>query len=82
MVIESELLILEEHGWPSVASRLGFRRPCNFHFCTLGIHPPCKEFKLCYRMRKATWREILGSERAFWMFQPQWMTPGADELPG
>ena len=47
----------------------------------LRIQPPSTKLKLWYRMGTATWREILESERAFWMFRPQWMLPRVDELP-
>ena len=39
------------------------------------------KLKLWYRMGTAIWRETLESERAFWVFRPQWMPPRVDELP-
>lgn len=47
----------------------------------LGIQPPSTKLKLWYRMGTATWRETLESERAFWVFRPQWMPPRVDEVP-
>lgn len=86
MVMESEPLVLEKYGTQSMASKLGTKRPCNFHFCSLTmfalrIQPPCKKLRHFYRMTKATWRESLETERSSLMFWPWWILPGADDLP-
>lgn len=54
-----------------VASSLGTKSPCSFHFCSLrmptpGIQPPYVKLRHIYRMTKATWRETQRPSVMFW----------------